>query len=196
MNHTALTIAVMAGGKSSRMGTDKSFVPFLGKPMIERVLTQVQGLANEMILITNNPVPYAYLGLPMAGDIYPECGPLGGLHTALHHAANDHVLVIACDMPWLQRPLLEHMISLRHTADIVIPRWLEHPEPLHAIYSKACLLPIENRLKARQFKLVGFFADVTVHYLERQTITQFDPEGQSFSNINTPEELQRWEKGE
>jgi molybdenum cofactor guanylyltransferase len=192
MNSHSLTVAIMAGGKSSRMGTDKSFVPLLGKPMIEHVWERVQGLGSETLLVTNQPEQYAYLGLPMVSDIYQECGPLGGLHAALHHAGNSHVLVVACDMPWLKRPLLEHMIDLRHTADVIIPRWQEHPEPLHAIYSHACLAPIEKRLNARQLKLIGFFAEVTVHYLERSTIAQFDLEGQSFSNVNTPEELQRW----
>ena len=96
-----LTIAIQAGGKSSRMGTDKSFVPFLGRPMIEVVRERVEGLGDELIVVTNKPEAYAYLGLPMFGDDYPDTGPLGGIYTALHHAAHPHVLTVACDMPWL-----------------------------------------------------------------------------------------------
>lgn len=64
-----LTTVIMAGGKSSRMGTDKSFVPLLGKPMVEHVLDCVSGLGQETILITNKPSQYAYLDLPMFEDI-------------------------------------------------------------------------------------------------------------------------------
>jgi molybdopterin-guanine dinucleotide biosynthesis protein A len=136
MTTTNLTTVIMAGGKSSRMGTDKSFVPLLGKPMIEHVLDSVAGLSQKQILITNKPAEYAYLNLPMYGDIYPDKGPLGGFHSALVHAHTSYILVVACDMPWLNRPLLEYMISIRETADIVVPRWQKFPEPLHAIYSQ------------------------------------------------------------
>ena len=78
-----LTVAIMAGGKSSRMGTDKSFIPFLGRPMIEHVLSKVTQLGNETIIIANDIDSYRYLGLPVYGDIYANSGPLGGLHTAL-----------------------------------------------------------------------------------------------------------------
>jgi molybdenum cofactor guanylyltransferase len=136
-----LTVAIQAGGKSSRMGTDKAFVPFQGRPMIEVVLERVAGLGDELILITNKPDDYAHLGRPMFGDVYPDSGPLGGIYTAVYHAAHPHTLVVACDMPWLNRPLLEYMAGLRESADIIVPRWDKFPEPLHAIYNKACIGP-------------------------------------------------------
>lgn len=184
-----LTVAIQAGGKSSRMGTDKSFVPFRGRPMIATVIDAVAGLGDELILITNKPDEYAHLGLPMFGDLYPETGPLGGIYTAVYHATHPHVLTVACDMPWLNRPLLEYMIGLRQTADIVVPRWEKFPEPLHAIYSKTCLDPIEARLKAQQLKITGFFGQVAVRFVERVEIEQFDEDGRSFANINSPEDL-------
>jgi molybdenum cofactor guanylyltransferase len=189
MADSGVTVVIMAGGKSSRMGVDKSFVPILGKPMIEHVLERVSGLGEEQILITNMPEEYTYLGLPMFGDVYPDCGPLGGLHTALFHAGQPYILVVACDMPWLNPPLLAHMIDLRRTADVIVPRWGRFPEPLHAVYSKACLAPIEENLQAGRLKIVAFYGRVTVRYLEREAIAGFDAAGQSFSNVNTPEDL-------
>jgi len=186
-----LTTVIMAGGESSRMGTDKSFVPLLGKPMIEHVLEAVDGLGQEQILVTNKPADYAYLKLPMYGDIYPDNGPLGGFHSALYHAVTPYILVVACDMPWLNRPLLEYMVSIRETADIIVPLWEKFPEPLHAIYSQNCLKPITANLESGLLKLTAFFGKVTVNYLERETIARFDPTGQSFRNVNTPEELER-----
>ena len=186
---TSLTIAIQAGGKSSRMGTDKSFVPFRGRPMIATVIDAVAGLGDELILITNKPDDYAHLGLPMFGDLYPETGPLGGIYTAVHHATHPHVLTVACDMPWLNRPLLEYIVSLRETADVVVPRWDKFPEPLHAVYSKACLEPIKEKLDAQMYKITVFYGRVSLRFVSREEIEQFDPEGRSFVNVNTPEEL-------
>jgi molybdopterin-guanine dinucleotide biosynthesis protein A len=179
----------MAGGQSSRMGTDKSFVLFNGRPMIEVVIKAVAGLGDETLLITNKPDEYAHLNLPMVGDVYPDHGSLGGIFTAVHAATHPYTLVVACDMPWLNRPLLGYMIGLRETADIVVPRWEKFPEPLHAIYSKTCLDPIEARLKAQQLKITGFFGQVAVRFVERAEIEQFDRNGRSFANINSPEDL-------
>jgi molybdopterin-guanine dinucleotide biosynthesis protein A len=184
-----ISTVIMAGGKSSRMGTDKSFVPLLGRPMIEHILDRVEGLGQETLLITNTPDDYAYLGLPMYGDIYKDKGPLGGLHTALFHAAQPHMAVVACDMPWLNRALLAYMIGQRETADIVIPRWEKYPEPLHAVYSRTCLAPIEANLQAGRLKITAFFGRLRVNFLDRETIARFDPDGRSFGNVNTPEDL-------
>ncbi len=184
-----LTVAIQAGGKSSRMGTDKAFVLFEGRPMIEVVRAAVEGLGDELILVTNKPEQYAHLGLPMFGDLYPETGPLGGIYTALHAAAHPHVLVVACDMPWLSRPLLEHMVGLRETADVIVPRWDKFPEPLHAVYSKACLEPIREKLEAEMLKITAFYGRVSVRFVDRPAIEQFDPDGRSFVNVNTPDDL-------
>jgi molybdopterin-guanine dinucleotide biosynthesis protein A len=188
-SETGLTVAIQAGGKSSRMGQDKSFVLFNGRPLIEVVLDSVRGLGEETLLVTNKPADYAHLGLPMVGDIYPDHGPLGGIHTAIHHAAYPHTLVVACDMPWLNRDLLAYMVGLRRTADIIVPRWDKFPEPLHAIYSKACLPPIEHNLAAQQLKITGFFGRVSVRFVDRPEIEPFDPDGRSFANVNTPDDL-------
>lgn len=185
-----LTVAIMAGGKSSRMGTDKSFVQFNGRPMIEVVIDAVAGLGDETLLITNKPADYTHLNLPMVGDVYPDHGSLGGIFTAVHAASHPHTLVVACDMPWLNRPLLEYMITLRETADVVVPRWEKYPEPLHAIYSKVCLAPIEEKLKAQLLKITGFFGQVSVRFVERDEIERFDKDGRSFANINSPEDLE------
>lgn len=184
-----LTVALQAGGKSSRMGQDKSFVPFQGLPMIEVVRERVAGLGQEMILITNKPEEYGHLGLPTFTDIFPDKGPLGGIYTAIERASHPYVLVVACDMPWLNRDLLRYMIDLRKTADVVVPRWDKFPEPLHAIYSKSCLDPIRAKLEVDQLKITGFFGQVDVRFVERDEIARFDPDGRSFANINTPDDL-------
>lgn len=186
-----VTVAVMAGGKSTRMGRDKSFVPFDGRPLIEVVLAAVRDLGDELLLITNNPDAYAHLSLPMVGDIFPDHGPLGGIYTAVATARQPHTLIVACDMPWLNRDLLAYQLSLRHEADVVVPRWRRFPEPLHAVYSKACLPAIAAKLRQKQLKIAGFFDEVAVRFVKREEIARFDKDGRSFANVNTPEELAR-----
>ena len=188
-----LTVAIMAGGQSSRMGQDKSFVPFEGRPLIEGVVERVAGLGAETMLITNKPADYAYLGLPMHSDIIPDMGPLGGIYTAVTHARHPHTLVVACDMPWLNRDLLGYLIGLRHQADIIVPRWGKFPEPLHAIYGKGCLPPIQDQLQSGWLKVVGFYGQVQVRFVDRPEIERFDENGRSFANLNTPEELAKAE---
>lgn len=184
-----VTIAIQAGGQSSRMGTDKSFVLFNGRPMIEVVLEKVAGLGSETMLITNKPDDYRHLDVPLYSDILPEKGPLGGIYTAVTKAKKPHILIVACDMPWLNRELLAYQIHLRHQADIVVPRWQKFPEPLHAVYSKTCLPAIEENLQADRLKITSFFGRVTVRFVERDEIRKFDVDGRSFRNINTPDEL-------
>jgi len=184
-----IAVAIMAGGKSERMGVDKAFVSFRGRTMIEHVIRRVEALGDEIFIVTNNPDSYSHLGLAMVGDYYKDSGPLGGIHAALHYAESYHILVVACDMPWLDESLINHMISLRDSADIIVPRWGKFPEPLHALYNKNCLEPVERSLESGVFKIVGFYGRVTVRFIDREEIQRFDPEGRSFSNVNTPGDL-------
>ncbi len=183
---SSISVAIMAGGKSSRMGRDKSFVNLSGKPMIEHVLEKVSDIGEELFIISNNPSKYQHLALPTYTDIIPGMGPLGGLYTALYKSSKSHVLVIACDMPWLNRPLLRYLISIRDQAEAIVPRWTKHPEPLHAVYSQDCLPAIKDRLSAGKLKMVSFYELINVLFVEKSKIIQFDPSGKSFSNVNTP----------
>ncbi|MBZ0318490.1 MAG: molybdenum cofactor guanylyltransferase [Anaerolineae bacterium] len=188
----SLTLAIMAGGKSSRMGTDKSFVTMLGKPLIEHLLDRLADLGeDERILITNRPNDYATLGLPMFADVLPDKGSLGGIYTAITYSQSEYTLVIACDMPFANPALLKYMMGLCDgTHDVIVPRVDNYPEGLHAIYSQACLAPIRKRLDADQLKVMGFYGDVRVHYLDEAEYQSFDPKGLSFFNVNTPQELE------
>ncbi|MBZ0281611.1 MAG: molybdenum cofactor guanylyltransferase [Anaerolineae bacterium] len=188
-----LTVAINSGGKSSRMGTDKSFVPLLGKPMIEHVLERVSELNQvETILVTNKPELYKYLKLPMFNDVFPEKGSLGGIYTAIYNSRSDFTLCVACDMPFLNPELLRYMISLvASDTDVIVPRVEGYPEGLHAIYSKGCLEPIRQKLETDKLKVIGFYDEVRVRYLDEAEYHPFDPKGLSFNNINTPDELQR-----
>jgi molybdopterin-guanine dinucleotide biosynthesis protein A len=194
----SLTVAINAGGKSSRMGTDKSFVPLLGKPMIEHVVERVSDLGQlETILITNKPELYAHLGLPMMSDALPDKGSLGGIYTALVNSRGEYTLCVACDMPFLNPALLRHMVALiTPETDVIVTRVDGYPEGLHAIYSRRCVEPIRRKLEADRLKIIGFYQDVRVRTLDEAEWQPFDSRGLSFRNINTPDELRDAQAGE
>ncbi len=184
-----ITIAILAGGRSSRMGTDKSFAPLLGKTLIQHVLARLTPLGAPIILITNRPDDYAPLGLPMFGDVIPDKGSLGGLYSAVTHSPTGHTLCVACDMPFLNPTLLEHLIGLRQGYDVIVPRINGFPETLHAVYHKTCLGPMREQIEQDRLKIVGFFGQVRVRFVEEAEVKRFDPDLRSFVNVNTPEEL-------
>jgi molybdopterin-guanine dinucleotide biosynthesis protein A len=186
-----LTVALIAGGQSSRMGTDKAFVRVTARPLIEDILAQVSDLGAETIIITNHPDDYRYLGWPLFGDVLPGLGALGGVYTALHSAAQPHVLCLACDMPFIARPLLDYLIALRAEADVIIPRLNGEAEPFRAVYARVCLNPIRAALDANRRRVISFFPDVRVRFVDEPEIDRFDPAHRTFFNINTPEDLEQ-----
>jgi molybdopterin-guanine dinucleotide biosynthesis protein A len=189
---TAFTLAIIAGGKSSRMGTDKAFVEILGKTMIEHILKRTANIGqSETILITNRLKDYARLNLPMHTDVVPDKGSLGGIYTAIHHSQQPYTLVVACDMPFLNPDLLRYMVGLceANQFDVIVPRVDQYPQGLHAIYSKACLKPIRQRIDADRLRVIGFYPDVRVRYIDEPEYEKFDPAKTALRNINTPEEL-------
>ncbi len=180
-----LTVAIQAGGQSSRMGEDKALKPFLGRPLITRVVDRLQPIADELIVTTNRPADYAFLHLPLFLDLKPGRGALGGLHTAIASAKSLLVAVVACDMPFASAPLLETAARLlvEENADVVIPRSPEGLEPLHAVYRReTCLPAIESAIEADQWKVIAWFPQVKVLELA------VDDE-RPFWNVNTPEEF-------
>lgn len=194
-----LSAAIVAGGRSLRMGRDKSFVLLHGKPMIEHVLARVSTLpVGAVQLITNLPGAYAYLRLPTHPDVFPDKGALGGIFSAVYHSPSEYTLVVGCDMPYLSNALLRHMASLLEERpgpyDVIVPVHRDHPQGLHAIYRKTCLAPIQADLEADRLKVIGFYSAVKVRYIQPAEYHDLDPDGLSFKNINTPEELERANK--
>jgi len=196
-----LSIVLQAGGKSTRMGRDKALVPFMGVTMIEYILHQVEGLGTTPIIITNRPDDYRFLRLPLFPDVIPDWGALGGLYSAIYYASQETCLVLACDMPFVNRSLLEHLISLLPEYDAVIPhldptgnKMPAFAEPFRAVYRKTCLVPIKAAIEAGQRRVISFFDQVNIRFVERAEIELFDPECRTFFNVNTPEDLSEAER--
>lgn len=189
-----LSAAVQAGGRSGRMGRDKGLIPLGGKPLIMHTLARLEGLCDEILVTTNHPDEYAFLGLRLVADSVPGAGTLHGLKTALKEARGERVLVLACDMPFISRALVEYMLHVDPQADIVVPLVDGEYEPLHAVYARSCLTQVEAALNAGQRRMISFFPQVRVVTVETPELARLDPDGLSFFNINTPEDLAKAER--
>ena len=186
-----LGVAILAGGKSSRMGTDKGLINFNDIPLVERIIRQISHIFPEIFIVTNNIEEYRRLGCPLISDALPGIGPLGGLYTALDYDKHDYTLLLSCDMPFVSQALLLYLMNVVDHYDAVVPRLSEqsHPEPLRAIYSKNCFSIIEKYIEEGGRKVIGFYSGIDIRYVERNEIEGVDPGARSFFNANRPEDL-------
>ena len=192
-----LTIVIQAGGESRRMGQDKGLVPFLGQPLVQRVLERLRPIAGEILVSTNHPENYAFLGVPLFPDLIPGRGALGGLYTALSAASLPLAAVVACDMPFINARLLQAQAGRIQEvqADIVIPHTGEGLEPFHAVYRReTCLSPVRAAIEQDKWRVDAWFSQVKVELFRQDQIQRYDPDLRSFQNVNTPEELQAAEQ--
>jgi len=193
--HTAVqdyedvTAVVLAGGLSRRFGENKAMVDVFGAPLIQRVLEVVRDLFRKLLLVTNDTAAFRDFQVPAVEDLEKGMGPLGGIYTGLKTMETPYAFVCACDMPDLNANLVRLLVEQRLQYDVVAPRvngWLE---PLHAVYSKACLEPIQELLNRGERQIFRFFPKVRVRYVERRELEAADPSLRSFFNINTRADL-------
>jgi len=116
------SIAIQAGGKSSRMGKDKGLLEFGGVPLVEYIYNQVKGMSDDIFIVSNDPGSYQQFGLPIYSDLYEDIGALGGIHTVLSFIQTERALILACDMPFVNRDIAEYLMSFSPTYDVVVPR--------------------------------------------------------------------------
>lgn len=188
-----ISAVVLAGGESQRLGVDKALLELNGQSLLARTVRRVATLSDDVIVVTNHPKKYEHLALQVrfVPDERPGEGALMGLYSGLREATDQSALAVACDMPFLNLPLLRYMMAKRPGYDVVVPR-LENDmlEPLHALYSKRCLPFMAESLARGRRRVLAFFDQVKVHYVEGPTIAQFDPLYLSFVNVNTPADWQ------
>ena len=192
-----ITVAIQAGGASSRMGQDKALLPFLGKPLILRIVQRISPIANEIIITTNFPANYTFLGLPLYPDVLPGRGALGGLYTAMVFAQFPLVAVVACDMPFVNPSLLAALCDrLEETnADVVLPQTDHGLEPLHAVYRRETCLPVvKAALDRGEWRLISWLSSVKFTKFSLDEVRLYDPDGMAFRNLNTLEEFQEAEE--
>ncbi len=188
-----ISCIVLAGGKGLRLGRNKALETINDRYLLQQVVSRLSFFKSNVIIVTATEQPFlqsiGYPKIRIVTDTYPDKGPLGGIYTGLATSDSVYNLVVACDMPFLNQALLRYMIQRSANFDLVVPRWDGMVEPLHAVYSKGCLAPIESLLKQGTLNIAKLFTLVKVRYVEAEEIDRFDPKHLSFFNINTEADL-------
>lgn len=185
----AFTAAVLAGGRSSRMGTDKALLRWEGQTLVQRQLSLLRTLGPTQVFISGKPaVNYEVADAPVVLDAVPEQGPLGGIEAVLSATAASHVLVLAVDMPGMTAAFLKRLLaSCRHGVGAV-PRTLNGWEPLAAVYPRELLPLIRTRLTTRQLSLQGT-VDAAASAGLVVPVGIDDADAALFRNLNEPRDL-------
>lgn len=191
-----MTGVILAGGSNRRYPILKGLIEFKGKRLIERVRDSLN-ILQRIIIITNRPDAYFYLGIPMYGDLIDFRCPLTGIYTALFNSGDD-IIVSACDMPFINpeivRLIKDEAAERLKSYDAVIPVFNGRPQPLLGAYSKRLIPEIKKWLEQKRCNMTAFVNNITTFYIEESRIKAIDPEGLSFININTPEDKEKADK--
>lgn len=191
-----LTAIILAGGKSSRIGSDKdkAMLKLNKKCLIDIVISKLRHIVGDNIIIVGPPEKYPSYK-QVVPDIFNQRGLLVGLYSGLKSSASRYNLVVGCDMPFLKVELLQYLRDKIDSNDIIIPRYTKsYIEPLCAIYSKDCLSVMERNIEAGILSIRRIFPYLKVEYIEEKEIKRIDPELNSFFNINFKEDFVRAEE--
>lgn len=169
---------VLAGGKSSRMGQDKSLLAFGGQPLVQRIVQQLVPLFEEVI-VGGDPDRLAFLACQVVSDEKPDQGPLMGIVSCLAKSGHDLNFVTACDIPEMNAGLIATLVSRASEVDVAIPRSDSGQlEPLFAVYRKSVIGPARRLLAASKRAVVDLIPLVRVEFVQM-------PEGDWYRNLNT-----------
>jgi len=194
--YSNITGVILAGGKSSRMGTNKALLKINGKSLIEQIAELLKSLFPDVVVITNSPEEYAFLNLPLFQDVYKLRGPMGGIHSALFNSVTENIFIVPCDAPFINKEIIEKIISTSSQYKIKICHAAGFLQPLTGVYSKEHLNEFETWLRGdksdhetvaeiKQCKIGDFVKQLGCE------IIKFDEREarQAFENINTPKEF-------
>lgn len=185
---------VLCGGGASRFGGEKALAEVGGRAVIHRVIRAVGPLVGRVVAVTAAETPDLRLPAEIAvvADRYPGTGPLGGICTGLLQVPAAPALVVGCDMPFLNADLLRLLLDLADGFDAVVPRLGSgHLEPLHAVYSPACLPKLEGHLAGGRLALWRVLRELHTRCVEEEEYGRLDPEGLSFFNLNSSPDVER-----
>jgi molybdenum cofactor guanylyltransferase len=185
-----ITGAILAGGKNDRMRSNKAMLMFEGKTFIQRLAEICISIFKSTIIISYVGKIYSSLGLEVYPDIFKDCGPLGGIHSALTKSNSNYIFVISCDLPLIQPEIIKHLISYcKENEQIILPSYKETIQPLCGIYKRDLIPLLENYLSAGKRKVFDLLNNLN------PIIVPFDSYGfgnvhNPFESINTPEQYQ------
>lgn len=184
---------ILAGGRSKRFGRNKALADLAGKPLIEYVATTLGTLFSSCLLATSDPEPYSFLGLPVTADRHENCGPLGGIHSALLTISEPRAFIVGCDMPLLAPELIRFLCELEREStrwDAVIPWLILGPEPLCGVYHKSALPAIEAQIRNKEKQLGRLLKKIRLRAVSEGEILRVVPDLRSLHNVNQPADLE------
>jgi molybdopterin-guanine dinucleotide biosynthesis protein A len=187
--HSDITGVILAGGKSSRMGVNKSFLKLGNQTIIERLVDLMKSIFSEIIIITNTPDEYKFLNIPLYEDIYKWKGPLAGIHSALIHSKSERIFVLACDLPFVSKEMIEYILDYPTAKPVVFCQAGGFHQPLVGIYSKSILPNVENFLSSNDFSdksFHTFLKTIDVEIIHPENLPFYKEE--LFFNLNTTED--------
>jgi len=182
-----ITGIILAGGKSSRMGSDKGLIPLNGKPMIEHVINHLKKLDIPIIIISNNP-EYEKFGLPVYEDEFKDKGPVAGIYTGLLHSKTDTNIVLSCDVPFVSTELLQYLLDNSKNNRVTLPKLNGKIHPLVGVYKTDSLPTFKEHLKNDQRKLIKVCNHLNSCILDLSSHPELNNEA-LFKNMNTQEDL-------
>ncbi len=184
-----VTACLIAGGRSRRMGRDKRLLCLEGATLIDRTLRTLETLFEEVVIVLATPVEgWSSEGHRVVYDAMPNCGSLGGLYTGLIESGASRTFAVACDMPFLNSDVIRYLLDVDPDADVVGAKLDDRFQPMHAVYSKRCALPLEEMAKSGNLKIQGLFENplLKIKIVTAAELINLDPALRSFRNINTP----------
>ena len=183
------TLAILAGGKSSRMNyNNKALLSYKEKTFIEHIIEAGENF-KKVVIVANNKELYSDFNVDVISDIYVGNGPLSGIHSALVNSSNDKVLCVACDMPLISKKTLEFLGNIEEDYEVLIPKVNDRLQPLCSIYSKKILGPVETALKNGDNKLQKLIRNLNYVEIDEKNFKE-----EEFFNINTPSDYKRLEE--
>ena len=179
---------VLAGGMNTRMqGHNKAFLEINGRTILDRLLSSLQTVFAEILLVTRRPDQYDGYPIRLVEDIHKGRSSLTGIHAGLVNARAAFGFAVPCDIPFLRPDLIRLMLDeLEPDLDVVVPFYDGHYQPLCAIYSTRCIPLIEKQLASSDYKISHLFEHVRVKTVPLEKLSKVDPELLSFLNVNTP----------
>ena len=185
-----ITGIILSGGKSSRMGENKSLLKIGNKTIIERIVELMKDIFSENIIITNTPVEYKFLQLPLYEDIYKWKGPLAGIHSGLTYSKTEKNFVISCDTPLMTKEMIQYIVNFQTRKPIVFCRAAGYHQPLVGVYKKQIIIEIEKFLSDNDETTDKSFH----HFLKKVNAEIIDPQDllfykdELFFNVNSPDD--------
>lgn len=186
-----ISIFILAGGKSTRMGANKGMVLLNGKPLIFYLIDTIEGLGLPIAIISNEPV-YESFGYPVFPDLVKEKGPLGGVFTALSNTESDHCLILSCDTPFIGKDVIKELISKTISNKITLGQFQGKLLPFPGVYPQSLKEKLKQNLDANLLKLQSFILEESFRLISWDELSQVSE--MNFANLNTPEDVHFWEE--